>query len=131
VKGAFPSEAFFVSAVEAFNEDAESAAAARGWSGDFGIVVEGFGALHVGAPVDGRLPPPRLVARDELLELEPTYFARADVETWRALVLGALDPIAAIVQKKLELTGDLTPVIQRLTYRGLAERWLARIRRGM
>ncbi len=127
---AFPSEAWCRRAVALFNEDPEAAEAARGWDGDFGVVFDGADgpvAVRVGAPLDGRLPAPEVLPLDVLEARAPRYFARASVEDWRALMQGALDPIAAIVQRRLVARGDLTPVIARLSYRGLALRWLARV----
>lgn len=130
---AFPSEAWCREAIRLFNEDPDAAAAARGWDGDFGLVIDAEGSslgILIGAPRDGRLPEPSFVSPDDVEDAEPRYFARATRGDWWALIEGGLDPIAAIVQKRLVARGDLTPVIARLQYRGLAERWLERIRRG-
>lgn len=130
---AFPSEAWCREAVRLFNEDPDAAAAARGWDGDFGLVIDRDGdslGLLIGAPREGRLPDPTFVSPGEVENARPRYFARATQEDWWSLIEGGLDPIAAIVQKRLVARGDLTPVIARLQYRGLAERWLQRIRSG-
>ncbi|GMU59154.1 MAG: hypothetical protein AMXMBFR34_09170 [Myxococcaceae bacterium] len=128
--GAFPSEAWCRRAIALFNEDPEAAGAARGWDGDFGIVFDGADgalAVWVGPPAQGRLPEPVFLSLAELEARAPRYFARATVEDWRALMQGRLDPVGAIVQKRLLARGDLSPIIARLSYRGLALRWLARI----
>lgn len=129
---AFPSEQWCREAIESLNADPDARAAAAGWTGDFGVVIdraEGPLAISLGAPVDGALPAPIFVPLDELNDLEPTYFARASEADWWQLIDGTLDPIAAIVQKRLVVRGDLTQVIARLQYRGLAERWLAHLQR--
>ena len=129
----FPSEAWCRDAIRLLNEDPDATAAAHGWDGDFGVVIDrpdGPMAISIGAPVGGKLPDPQFVHIDELEDREPTFFARASEADWWALIEGGLDPIAAIVQKRLVARGDLTPVIARLQYRGLAERWLERIKRG-
>jgi putative sterol carrier protein len=129
----FPSEAWCRDAIRLLNEDPDAAEAARGWDGDFGVVIDradGPMGISIGAPVNGRLPEPEFLPADEIEENEPRYFARATEADWWALIEGGLDPIAAIVQKRLVARGDLTPVIARLQYRGLAERWLERIRGG-
>ena len=129
----FPSAAFCRRIVEAFNEDPDAAAAASGWTGDFGLVVDRPGEVlcaWIGRPEEGRLPAPEFPGEAELLARQPAWFARASEETWRALIEGGLDPIAAIVQNRLEVRGDLRAVVERLKYRGVAARWLERIRRG-
>jgi SCP-2 sterol transfer family len=129
----FPSEAWCRDAIRLLNEDPDAADAARGWDGDFGVVIDradGPMGISIGAPSGGKLPEPEFVALAELEDREPTFFARASEADWWALIEGGLDPIAAIVQKRLVARGDLTPVIARLQYRGLAERWLERIRSG-
>ena len=129
----FATEAWCTEAVEALNADPDAAAAAQGWTGDFGVVIDrpqGPLAIAMGAPTGGALPAPTFVTLERLEAMQPTYFARATAEDWWRLIEGTLDPIAAIVQKRLVARGDLTPVIARLNYRGLAERWLAHLKRG-
>ena len=84
--------------------------------------------IAIGPPVDGRLPEPRFLSAEAVEAAGPRFFARASQADWWALIEGGLDPIAAIVQKRLVARGDLTPVIARLQYRELAERWLVRLR---
>lgn len=86
--------------------------------------------IAIGPPVDGRLPEPRFLSAEAVEAAGPRFFARASQADWWALIEGGLDPIAAIVQKRLVARGDLTPVIARLQYRELAERWLVRLRDG-
>lgn len=129
---AFPSEAWCRQAIALLNADPDAPGAAKGWDFDFGVVIdrpEGPLAIHLEAPAGGALAPPHFVTLDELEDLEPRYFARASQADWWALIEGGLDPIAAIVQKRLVARGDLTPVVARLQYRGLAERWLEQIRK--
>lgn len=130
----FPSEAWCLAAIDALNDDPDLAGAARGWEGDFGVVIDlaggGARAVFVAAPREARFAPPEFLDLDELEAREPRYFARATEADWWALITGGLDPVAAIVQKRLVAKGDLTPVVARLQYRGLAERWLARMQAG-
>lgn len=127
----FPDEAWCHKAIALFNDDADAAAACKGWSGDFGLVVDrpaGSLGIYLGEPEGGRIPPPQFVTVAELESRQPSYFTRAAEADWLALIDGSLDLIAAIVQKKLVAKGDLTPVLMRLKYRGLADRWAERIR---
>ena len=129
----FATEEFCRRAVQAFNADTDANAAAQGWSGDFGFVIDRHGeplVVHIGAPVNGVMPDPQFPTLPELILKSPVYFARASEATWQGLLTGTVDPVAAIVQKQLEARGDLTPVIKRLKYRGLLERWLTRVTQG-
>lgn len=126
-------EAFITHAIALLNQDEGLPAAAQGWEGDFGVTIEratGVLCVHLAAPVDGRFPPPRYVSPDALADEDVAYEARADEATFRSLIDGGLDPIAAIVQKRLWVRGNLQPIIARLNHRGLAERWLERLRTG-
>lgn len=133
----FPDEAWCIWAIEQLNADSDAAAAASGWSGDFGIVVRGSGeegeeiGFYVGSPCEGRLPAPRRLPVAELEALAPKYFASASEADWRSLIAGALDPIAALVQRRLVAKGDLGQVVARLQFRGLFDRWLAAIQQGL
>jgi hypothetical protein len=130
----FPSEAWCHEAIRLLNEDPDGPAAAQDWTGDFGVVIDGPNgplAVRVGEPIAGRLPAPRAVSVEDLEANAPTYFARASEADWRALIEEHLDPIAAIVQKRLIARGDLSQLVARLRFRGLAERWLCQLRAGL
>ena len=126
-------EAFIRQAIDLLNADDGLPAAAQGWVGDFGVtIVRASGALcvHLRAPVNGRFEPPAFISPEALADEEVAYEARADEDTFRGLIEGGLDPIAAIVQKRLWVRGNLQPIIARLNHRGLAERWLEKLRTG-
>lgn len=126
-------EQAIVRAIELLNADPGLPAAAKGWEGDFGITidrVEGALCVHLSAPVAGQFAPPAFVTPDDLEDAEVAYSATADEGTFVELIEGGLDPIAAIVQKRLKVRGNLQPIIARLNHRGLAERWLERLRAG-
>lgn len=129
----FPSEDWCRHAIELLNADPDAAGAAQGWDWDFGVVIDrpdGPMAIYLGVPASGRMPPPQFVTVEQLEAQNPRYFARASQDDWWKLIDGGLDPIFAIVSKRLVARGDLTPVIARLQFRGLAERWLSKIQNG-
>jgi hypothetical protein len=130
----FPDESWCAAAIELFNADPDAPEATAGWQGDFGVVIDRQGGplfLYIGVPAGGRLPRPVPMDEPALRARAPAYQARATEADWRALVLGELDPIAALVQRRLVAQGDLQQVIARLHLRGLAERWLERLRPGL
>ena len=117
--------------VELFNSDPDFPLASEGWSGDIGVVVDRPGqslVVHVGAPVGGKLPAPTQVASaDELDAKDPAYWLRASEATWRDMMGGRKDPVEAVLRRELEVRGELQPVMERLRYKGLAYRVLARL----
>lgn len=124
----FPSRDFCRAAIAAFNDDPDAKAAAQGWLGDVLLVVDDPQkpvAVYLAEPVNGVLAQ-AVISKN--VDQQSSFLARASDETWQALISGGLDPIAAIVQKRLVVRGDLSAVITRLAYRGLALRWLAQIR---
>lgn len=126
-------EAFITHAIALLNEDPGLPAAAAGWVGDFGVIIErstGPLCVRLEAPRDGRFAPPTFLTSAAFAEAKVAYEARGDEATFRVLIEGGLDPIAAIVQKRLWVRGELQPIIARLNHRGLAQRWLERLRLG-
>ncbi len=121
------SQAWVSAAVKAFNDDTDSADALKGWRGDVGLVAGDVG-VWLEQPQGSALVEPVLMTAEALEAKKPASCARASMATWQALIEGTLDPIAAVVQNKLSLQGDVQQIISRLTYRGLAQRWLLSIR---
>lgn len=130
----FPSRGWAEAAMAMVNADPESVEAARGWSGDFGLVIEAeAGKLeeHFVAwvrPEGGRIAELRvLVDPDDLDELEPAYRVRAPYSVWKGLLLGRVDPVQAILQRQLRIDGDVQPILERMRYKDIATRVLRRL----
>ncbi len=123
------SAAWCAAAVKAFNDDPDAAEALEGWRGDVGLFADDVG-VWLAAPVNDRLAQAQLMPVAELEAKAPTSTAKASLQTWAELIEGRLDPIAAVVQKRLMLKGDVHQIASRMGYRGLAERWLSAIRGG-
>ena len=124
----FPSREWCEEAIRLVNEDPEIALAGDGWQGDFGVIIEPEGALteafvvHV-VPEAGRITSWEVLDDpDDLEDLEPAYVARAPYSIWKALMVGTLDPIEAVLRRRVSMTGDLQPLIERLRYKAIAER---------
>lgn len=125
----FPSEAWCAAAVAAANGDPEAASAGQGFRGDVACVVDGprpFAAwCRVG---EGRIQEWRVLAAvDEVEGLSPDYVARASLATWRGLLEGTVDPVEAVLLRRLQVVGDLQPLVERVRHKGLAKRVLARL----
>lgn len=130
----FPSQAWCEQAIRLANGDPDAARAGAGWDADIGIIVRAEpGKLRADfvvylKPTAGRFEKLRLLREaDELEELEPAYRVSAPYSVWKALIQGKLDPVEALVSKNLHVKGDVQPLIERMQYRGIAERMLGRL----
>ena len=128
----FPSKEWCEEAVRLVNEDPERELAAKGWQGDIGVIVDAepgklaraFVAYVV--PRDARIEKLRVLDEpDDLDELEPAYLARAPYTVWKQLLQGSLDPVEAVLRRRIAVKGDLQQVIERLRFKGIADRLLA------
>ncbi|RPH70556.1 MAG: hypothetical protein EHM78_11015 [Myxococcaceae bacterium] len=130
----FPSRDWAESAMALVNADPETIAAGRGWRGDFGLVIEAeAGKLDVHfvawvRPEQGRVAELRVLADpDDLDEFEPAYRIRAPYSVWKGLLLGSVDPVEAILKRRLRVDGDVQPILERMRYKDIAARVLARL----
>jgi len=130
----FPSHAWCEEALRLLEADPESRRAGQGWTADFGVVVDAEpGKLErpfvvYVRPVNGRVerwsvhPDP-----DDLDELDPVYRIRAPYTVWKGVLLGTVDPIEAVLRRRVEVQGDIQPLIEKMQHKGLAERVLSAI----
>lgn len=128
----FPSKEWCEEAVRLVNSDPEIAEAGAGWEGDFGAVILAEpGKLAVAfvvhiVPKEGRITRMKVLPDpDDLEEIEPAYLARAQYSVWKQLILGTLDPVEAVLKRRIDVRGDLQPLIERLKYKGIADRVMA------
>jgi len=129
----FPSKEWCEALIRALEADPLSAKAGQGWQGDVaGVVLPDAGfpepfAVHA-VPKGGRVTGFRVLEDlDEVEELEPTYVARAPYAVWKSLIAGELDPVEAVVKRRIQLTGDLEQVIARAQYKDVLRRALAAV----
>lgn len=128
----FPSKEWCEEAVRLVNEDPEAAQAGAGWDGDFGAVIlcevgalEETFTVHV-VPKDGKIVKLKVLRDpDDLEEIEPAYLAKAPYSVWKGLIQGTLDPVEAVLKRRIDVRGDLQPLIERLKYKGIADRVMA------
>ena len=131
----FPSKEWCEEAVRLLNDDPERSLAAQGWQGDIGVIVDAEPGklarafvVHV-VPRDARIEKLRVLDDpDDLDELEPAYLARAPYTVWKQLLQGSLDPVEAVLRRRIALKGDLQQVIERLRFKGIADRLLSELK---
>jgi hypothetical protein len=130
----FPSRGWAEAAMAMVNADPDSVAAGRGWTADFGVVIESEpGKLDEHfvvwiRPEGGRVAELRVLADpDDLDEIEPAYRISAPYSVWKGLLLGNVDPVEAILKRLLRVDGDVQPILERMRYKGIATRVLSRL----
>lgn len=129
----FPSKEWFDAAIAIANADPEAVKAGLGWVGAIGAVALPEGPLAEPfviylRPQDGRLDDLRILSdADELEALAPAYLASAPYSVWKGLLAGTVDPIEAVLRRRLTLQGDLTQVIERARYKDFTQRVLSKV----
>ena len=125
----FPSEEWCAAVVAAASADPQAEEAGAGFAGDVAVVVDGpsffaaWGRIAGGRVLEWRV----LRDAEEVEELAPAYLARASLATWRGLLEGKVDPVEAVLERKLRVKGDLAPLVERIRFKGVAGRVLARV----
>lgn len=130
----FPSREWCEEVVRLVNADPESVQAGEDWVGDVGVVVEREAGklerhftIHC-LPKDGKIHNLRLLEDpDELEEIAPRYVVRAPYSVWKALIQQTLDPIEALVRRRISVDGDVQQLIERMRYKGIPERVVAKL----
>jgi len=130
----FPSKEWAEAAVALLNADPETAQVGEGWEGDFGVVIDAEpGKLAMAfvvhlEPADGKVKRFRVLKDpDDLEEIEPAYLARAPYSVWKALLQGTLDPVEAVLRRKISIQGDVQPLIERAGHKGITDRLLGKL----
>lgn len=128
----FPSKEWCEQAVALVNGDPEAELAGKGWNGDFGAIIEAEDGrlsqhfcIYV-VPSGGRLEKFEVLRDpDDFEDIEPAYLARAPYSVWKGLLTGTLDPIETVLKGRIKMRGDLQPLMERMRYRGIADRVFA------
>ncbi|HEX8435505.1 hypothetical protein [Archangium sp.] len=131
----FPSKEWCEEAVRLVNEDPERSLAAQGWQGEIGVIVDAEPGKLARAfvahlvPRNARIEKLRVLEEpDDLDELEPAYLARAPYSVWKQLLQGSLDPVEAVLRRRIAVKGDLQQLIERLRFKGIADRVFAQLK---
>jgi putative sterol carrier protein len=128
----FPSKEWCEQAIRLVNTDPEAPGAGAGWEGDFGAIVEAEPGklacafcVHV-TPRNGRIEQFRVLPdADDFDEIAPAYLARAPYSVWKQMIRGEIDPMEALLKRRIAVLGDLQPLLERVRYAGIAQRVLA------
>jgi len=108
---AFPSDEWIAALMDELNRSEAYREAAREWEGDICFVATTGPNAPVQLYMDlwhGECRAARRVS--EPLARPPEFTLAGPLEVWRSVIEGRLDPIQAIVTRKLTLTGPLVKV---------------------
>jgi putative sterol carrier protein len=111
----FPSDEWVKKFADQLNASEDYERSAKDWEGDFIFVIEPdkaysetsylFVGLYHGKCTDGSM----ISSEDER---EAQFIIRAPFTNWRKVIEGKLDPISAIMVRKLKLKGDMMKVMR-------------------
>ena len=113
----FPTDAWFQAFIVSINGSEEYRSAAADWEGDIAFLVQAEPDAHVPDDVWGYLDLWHGRCRgggvvERATGERAAYLLSAPYTRWKAIVLGELDPIKAMMQKKLELKGQMTTIVK-------------------
>lgn len=115
--GIFPDAVWLESFVERLNTSEEYARIAKNWEGDiaFEIVKEGALKEDVRFYLDlwhGKCREGRMLEAGE--EVEAAYVLKSEYSNFSRIVLGELDPMQALLTRKLGVTGNLGYMLRQV-----------------
>ena len=111
----FPSNEWAEEYAKQLNASEAYERAAKDWEGDFIFTVEADDTLAETAYLfvglyHGKCTDTALVASED--EREAQFIIRASAANWRKVIEGKLDPIPAMMTRKLKLKGDMMKVMR-------------------
>jgi len=111
----FPSAEWVAQLQEAINHSAAYASSAKTWEGDFYFIVEPGGGLTEPVKIyldlwHGQCREAYLVQGED--DKKPEFIIAGPLETYRQIFSKKLDPIQALMSRKLKLQGNMGKVMR-------------------
>ena len=111
----FPSDEWAKEYASQLNASEAYERSAKDWEGDFVFTVEADDTLAETAYLfvglyHGKCTDTALIASED--EREAQFIIRASATNWRKVIEGKLDPIPAMMTRKLKLKGDMMKVMR-------------------
>lgn len=113
----FPSRAWMAALCDELESDANAPAIARALDGAYAFVIEPDGPIRERERYDLWVRPVEHGARAEVLDAPaqaPRLTLSAGFGRWWQLVRGELDPVRAVMLRRLKVSGDLRGVARSL-----------------
>jgi putative sterol carrier protein len=113
----FPSPEWLEKLVEKLNSDEQYARIARNWEGDMACVLEPGGALKERQIYyldlwHGKCR--KATPLKDLAEVKPAFTLSAPYEQFARIVKGELDPMQAMLTRKLQVQGSMTYMMRNV-----------------
>jgi len=115
----FPSAEWLQAFQEKLNNDEQYARIAKNWEGDIMFYIEPSGDLK--APVllyldlwHGSCRQAFVIENENNEELNPAYILRASYDNFRDVLMGNLDPMQAMITRKLRVQGSMAYMLRNV-----------------
>jgi putative sterol carrier protein len=111
----FPSDEWIKALSDQLNTSESYEKSAKDWEGDFVFVIEPDDAYDTTAYLflglfHGKSPDATMLASED--ERQTEFVIHAPFGTWRQVVEGKLDPIQAMMTRKLKLEGNMMKIMR-------------------
>jgi putative sterol carrier protein len=111
----FPSDEWIKALSDQLNTSESYEKSAKDWEGDFVFVIEPDDAYDTTAYLflglfHGKSPDAAMLASED--ERQTEFVIHAPFGTWRQVVEGKLDPIQAMMTRKLKLEGNMMKIMR-------------------
>lgn len=114
----FPSQEWVQALKEAINNNEAYRSAAKTWEGDFYFVIEPDEATTLTSPVTLYMDlwhgecRDAYVVEDPSSHKAPEFIITAPYSVWKQVITGKMDPIQALMTRKLKLKGNLMKIMR-------------------
>ncbi|HQY91282.1 MAG: SCP2 sterol-binding domain-containing protein [Caldilineaceae bacterium] len=107
----FPSPEWVESFYEQINGSDAYANAAKTWEGDITLVIEGSAGIYLDL-WHGKCRAAEFMADPDAKS--PEFKITADMEKWKKVLAGKLDPVQGMVTRQIKLDGNLVKIMKNV-----------------
>jgi len=107
----FPSQAWADEFMVKINTSDAYASAAKTWEGDLFLVIEESGALYLDL-WHGECR--QALYTTDLASEKPEFKITANMEKWKKVLAGKLDPVQGMITRQIKLDGNLVKIMKNV-----------------
>ena len=108
----FPSSEWVAEFENQINTSDAYANAAKTWEGDISLVIEGDAGIYLDL-WHGKCRKAEYIA-DPSSGTKPEFTISADMEKWKKVLAGKLDPVQGMVTRQIKLDGNLVKIMKNV-----------------